>query len=603
MKVRRGLIGITLRRLSGGLVVGDALGGCLVCASSAQAVAPTPPQFVPFRFFFSARLGRSTLSSPRLGAAAAITGGKVLVAGGSSGTTTLKTLDLFNPAVHSPGTFKELPAQLSTPRRDGYAAPLPGGKVLIGGGSNQLNLDQATAEIYDPATGAVTPVTSPMTTARRQAWAAPLNDGRVLIGGGIDENNNVLHSAELFDPSTGTFTAVAQPMVDALAGATATTLPDGRVLIAGGWTTTTAPPTTAVEVYDPATEAFTKLAGGMLVPRSYAVTVALPDGNVLIAGGLSSPEAGPTVVERSAEIFTPEGSTSQELPVSGSTELTTARYDAVAALLPSGKVLIAGGGNATGQPLNSAELFEPAPEATVAPTSFGSHATGTTSTLSVTITNVGAQNLDVEGFSLGGPNPDDFSIGSSTCTGTPFGFQQTCKVDLHFTPSAAGSRVATVQLSDNEAVPLTFIIKGTGVTPSGGNGGSGPHSGSPVVSKVSIKPRRFRAGRGASAGTTISWRDSRVAVATLRILLPAAGRRAMHRCVAVTQKNRSHHRCTRYVEIGSLLHHDHQGRNTLRFRGLLGGHKLKPGRYHLALEATSGHGRSRRITKTFTITI
>jgi hypothetical protein len=437
-----------------------------------------------------------------------------------------------------------------------------------------------------------------MTTARRDAWAAPLSDGRVLIGGGIDANNNILRTAEIYDPTTDTFTAVTQLMVDDLYGARATTLADGRVLIAGGATTTTAPPTTAVEVYNPATGTFTKLPGGMLVPRSFAAVVALPDGKVLIAGGTSSPTSGVQHIERSAEIFDPEDSTSQELPLSGSTELTTPRSDPIAALLPNGNVLIAGGDNGGNVPVASAELFQSAPEATAPAPGFGPTAIGTTSPLSVTITDAGAQNLDVEGFSLGGPDAGDFSVGTSTCPGIPFGFERTCTVNVRFTPSATGARVATLTLSDNEPVPLTFIIKGTGSTPAGGGNGTTP----PILSKVAISPGRFRAGPGARTGSTISWSDTQVATTTLSILTPVRGRRAGSHCVALSRRNRTHRRCTRYVTLDSLIHHDREGRNTLRFNGRVDGRKLKPGRYDLVLEATR-LGRSRKITRPFSIAI
>jgi hypothetical protein len=56
------------------------------------------------------------------------------------------------------------------------------------------------------------------------------------------------------------------------------------------------------------------------------------------------------------------GSTSYftALPASGSTELQTARDGAVAAALPNGQVLIAGGFTG-GSYLQSAELYSPAP--------------------------------------------------------------------------------------------------------------------------------------------------------------------------------------------------------------------------------------------------
>jgi N-acetylneuraminic acid mutarotase len=572
----------------------------LAIAASASAITSVEPQFVAMQFFSDPQLGSSVMDSPREGAAAVLADGKVIVAGGYPGVnkTPPKTIEQYNPAAGSQGAFQVVSAQLTTVRQFDYGAPLPGGKVLFGGGTDQNSVDLDTAEMYDPATGTDTPVTAHMTTARRMAWAAPLPDGRVLIGGGIDGNNDIVSSAEIFDPTTGTFTATPQQMAEPLAGATATALPDGRVLIVGGFTSTTTPPTTDVEFYDPTTGAFTKVSDGLLVGRNAPVAVTLPDGKVLIAGGLSSAVSATPVVERSAEIFDPESSSSEELPTSGSTELTLARYAAFAAPLPNGKVLIDGGGDAGGNAWSTGELFESAPDAQAPSLAFANTTLGSTSTASVTITNVGAQDLDVEGFSVGGPNSSDFSVGTSTCPGTPFGYEQTCTANIHFTPAAAGSRIGIVTLSDNEPVPLTFIVKGTGTVKGGGTGPGAP--GVPVLSKASVTPHRFHSGRNAS-GATIKWQDTSAATTTLRIVRIAPGRKVHGHCVAVTRNNRHDHTCQRLISRGSLTHTDHAGSNAIQFKGVLRGRSLAPGSYRLTMHASDPQGHSRNLTLKFTI--
>ncbi|MDE3134061.1 MAG: hypothetical protein KGL15_08350 [Acidobacteriota bacterium] len=69
---------------------------------------------------------------------------------------------------------------------------------IAGGFSGRTLL--ASAELFDPATGAFTALPAPMTAARFGAVAAPLPDGNVLIAGG-DDGRNVLSSAEVFDPA------------------------------------------------------------------------------------------------------------------------------------------------------------------------------------------------------------------------------------------------------------------------------------------------------------------------------------------------------------------------------------------------------------------
>jgi hypothetical protein len=82
--------------------------------------------------------------------------------------------------------------------------------------------------------------------------------------------------------------------------------------------------------------------------RTEAVAAPLPDGRVLIAGGSAA------TGEKSAEVFNPATGTS----VPTEHELLTARIGAVAVALADGSVLIAGGSGAAAE--KSAEVFNPA---------------------------------------------------------------------------------------------------------------------------------------------------------------------------------------------------------------------------------------------------
>jgi hypothetical protein len=213
-----------------------------------------------------------------------------------------------------------------------------------------------------------TALAAPMSATRTLAAAAPLPGGKVLIAGGLDNGTgggsgrSVLSSAELFDPASGTFTALAAAMTTPRYDAIAATLPDGKVLIAGGAvtvpTTGYAPPgLSSAELFDPASGTFTALAATMTTPRYGAIAATLPDGKVLIAGGANSTDgswAAQTIMS-SAEIFDPAHDSFTALPA----PMTTARFDAAAATLPDHTVLIAGGLNASHQALSSAELFNP----------------------------------------------------------------------------------------------------------------------------------------------------------------------------------------------------------------------------------------------------
>ena len=160
-----------------------------------------------------------------------------------------------------------------------------------------------------------------------------LRDGRVLVAGGETAGDFYCRSSvEIYDPSRNAWTKAAR-LAHRECGARALVLGDGRVLVAGGYLTKargTSGPTATVEVYDPTTDRWS-VAPSMHDPRAYATIAALPNGDVLLAGGGT----------RSAERYNPRtgrwwmtGPMSIRRSFFGSTE---------AATLPDGDVLVAGG--------------------------------------------------------------------------------------------------------------------------------------------------------------------------------------------------------------------------------------------------------------------
>src|SRR5947209_4218367 len=159
----------------------------------------------------------------------------------------------------------------------------------------------------------------------------------------------------------------------ARAHAVAAPLPNGEVLIAGGASSSGV--VASAELFNPTNDTFTALpASGnteLQTARYGAVAAPLPNGQVLIAGGTSD---GFSYLQ-SAELFDPATDTFTAMPASGSTELQTARHVAVAAPLPNGQVLIAGGyggSGYSGSVLASAELFSPATDTFAALPASGS---------------------------------------------------------------------------------------------------------------------------------------------------------------------------------------------------------------------------------------
>jgi hypothetical protein len=134
---------------------------------------------------------------------------------------------------------------------------------------------------------------------------------------------------------------------------TATLLPSGKVLIAGGETSRPVGEmgivdvTASTELYDPATGTFTAT-DDMTTARYQHTATLLPGGKVLITGGLGN---SPPVETTSAELYDPAAGT-----FSATGSMTVARQSYTATLLGNGKVLIAGGVNVGA----SAELYDPA---------------------------------------------------------------------------------------------------------------------------------------------------------------------------------------------------------------------------------------------------
>jgi Kelch motif/Galactose oxidase, central domain len=137
-------------------------------------------------------------------------------------------------------------------------------------------------------------------------------------------------------------------------GAVAAPLPDGRVLVAGGYYDVGGDHYHAsAEVFSLATNTFSSAGiGAMGTARRGAVAARLPDGRVLVAGG--SYDDGTEHYLASAEVFNP--ATGAFTAVG---DMNVARVRAAAAPLPDGRVLVAGGNNGSTR-LSSAEVFNPA---------------------------------------------------------------------------------------------------------------------------------------------------------------------------------------------------------------------------------------------------
>src|SRR5216684_3715603 len=226
-----------------------------------------------------------------------------------------------------------------TLERAGHAATrLSSGKVLITGGKNE-NAWLNSALLYDSTTRTFTP-TGNMISARAAHTSTLLSDGRVLITGGEQGTGlPLLKTAELYNPRTGRFTQLAHLMTIAREKHTATLLPDGRVLIVGGL---------QADIYDPNTQVFTQTPNSPTNRTSHAA-VLLPDGTVLITGGYLGRQPGDD-----AWVFNPSTNGFTLL----SATMLIPRANHAMTLMLTGKVLVTGGFSGT-SPHDQVDIYDP----------------------------------------------------------------------------------------------------------------------------------------------------------------------------------------------------------------------------------------------------
>jgi len=266
----------------------------------------------------------------------------VLVTGGYGSSGSLSSAELYDPATGTWSTTGSMAAA-----RVGHTATLlPDNTVLVTGGYRAFG-PLSSAELYDPVAKTWSP-TVPMAAARESHTATLLPNGKVLVVGGFGDAMD-LASAELYDPVARTWSPTGSVRMGR-GWHTATLLANGWVLVAGGALIDEIGAYRGihtVEIYNPTTEAFFDT-GGMLTTKYYHSATLLPNGKVLVTGGIFSPEIQEFTL---VELYDPAtGAWSRTAPTAAQRAAHTAT------LLPNGKVLVVGG-NPWSQ--TSAELYTP----------------------------------------------------------------------------------------------------------------------------------------------------------------------------------------------------------------------------------------------------
>jgi hypothetical protein len=276
--------------LDGTVLLTGGVDGSGTPLATAELFNPTTETFAPTN---------GNMTSPRANHMAtlfdhglALTNGKVLVAGGFDGNIGLATAELFDP---KSGKFTQTKGSMETARAYftatllDHGAALTNGKVLVAGGGVD------TAELFDPDSETFTP-TGSMELVREHHTATLLNDGTVLVTGGgahtSNPNGQSSSTAELFDPKTIVFTPTTVDMTTRRTNHSATLLNDSTVLVTGGFSVYPNPVShrgditylATAELFD-ASASFIRTAD-MATARVYHTATILKDGTVLVTGGV-----------------------------------------------------------------------------------------------------------------------------------------------------------------------------------------------------------------------------------------------------------------------------------------------------------------------------
>jgi hypothetical protein len=279
--------------------------------------------------------------------------GRVLITGGigagATGNVSLNSTEIYDP---STGVFSPA-ASMYAARNEHSATLLSNGKVLIAGGDG---VNGGTAELYDPTTGKFSSTGNMVADGSYKHIAALLQDGKVLfVAAGYHG-----YGAQIYDPVSGVFTPTGNPLAAPYGSVTSTPLVDGRVLV-------TQFSETLGELYGPAEGSFSRT-NSVQIPWVQGAAVQLLNGQVLLCAGNPDYDA---VTE--AELFTPYDVQAPPPPKDGfnggpdgfiqTGNMTVARGEPSATLLPDGKVLVAGGfvnyEGLPGEVWGSSELYDP----------------------------------------------------------------------------------------------------------------------------------------------------------------------------------------------------------------------------------------------------
>jgi Domain of unknown function (DUF1929)/Fibronectin type III domain/Glyoxal oxidase N-terminus len=377
--------------------------------------------------------------------------GRVITVGGD-GMFTTGQLGLADTAIFDPAsnTWTKM-ADMNKPRWYPSLTELPDGRyVAISGNSTNSTTWADTPEVYDPAANKwtlLTGISTPQVHEEEYPFSYLIPNGKIFTIGPSEDN-----SFEL-DVDNRTWTPVGG--ASGVVNGSSVMYRPGKVLYSGGAPSidkaTSAQATSAVIDLTAGTPSWRSVSP-MNHARIYHTLTMLADGTVLAVGGEnSSDQSIVTTGVMPAEIWDPATEKWTEVA-----PMAAARnYHSTAALLPDGRVLVAGGGHyqdGTGPGQYSAQIYSP-------PYLFN----GARPTIA------GAPDATTYGSDIAISTPDAASIKSVNLVSLAADTHQS-DMDQHFVPLSftAGSGSLTVHGPANASIAppgnyMVFIVNDKGV--------------------------------------------------------------------------------------------------------------------------------------------
>lgn len=265
--------------------------------------------------------------------------------------------------------FEPLPARMPFNRIMAAGLTLADGRLLMtGGGQGAMLALVAGKEClwFDPVERKFAKGPD-MSVERGLHTATALLDGRILLACGVNYTNDPQDSLEVFDPVQGICIPLAATSRDKRSAHSASRLPDGRVLLAGGISDMNGmlqalgSIVATTDLFDPVQNSVSK-GPDLATPRVAHLAAKLPDGRILLAGGASWRSVLFIKIpyfSDSSDLFDPATG-----KITAGPTMKVARGFGSSLWLKNGKLLVVGGASGDlsqlGAPTAACELFDPA---------------------------------------------------------------------------------------------------------------------------------------------------------------------------------------------------------------------------------------------------